>query len=575
MGDSSGQDVVVSFIIPRSLRLYLGGKGKSGWLLGMEKQPVDVSHAFQAALGLSVVDYFGYLQSRWEELTQYEPLSDLPPNAASIVLAHLTRQYTYQILMGLKPEFESLCTQILNTSLMPSLYEAYVTIDSDERRRHLGLSTHATISASLVTVEQMVFAANSGPRPPSWRPTCHHCAIVKTTGNSATLSDFSRLQAQIGTPTTFHVRSGEPTWVLDSGANDHMTGESSIFSSPLIPVTQSVSLADGSTSHISHKGDVFLSSDIMTMSSKKIFGEGYERDGLFFFGDPPPATSSLQAFVLPSSSSYVSDPSPFTNDTSPLASPVLIFDSMVPEFPSPSVPSSHPPLQVYTRRPRSLLPASSLAPGSGMSFTPLVSTQLPPPTLCSPCGKRLYPDSSKDFGATFAPVAKLTSVRLLMSLAASHSWPLHQLDVKNAFLHGNLLETIYMDPPPGFQAEGEYAGKVCRLRKSFYGLKQSSKAWFSHFSEVILSMEFVRCPSDHTCFIRRRSDGRCIILLVYMDDIILIGDDTPGITHVKERLGKNFDVKDLSVLKYFLGIEVARSCYEISLSQKKYTLDLL
>ena len=181
----------------------------------------------------------------------------------------------------------------------------------------------------------------------------------------------------------------------------------------------------------------------------------------------------------------------------------------------------------------------------------------------------------KDFGATFAPVAKLTSVLLLMSLAASHSWILHQLDVKNAFLHGNLLETIYMDPPPGFQAEGEYAGKVCRIRKSFYGLKQSSKAWFSHFNEVILSMEFVHCHYDHTCFIHPRSDGRCIILLVYMDDIILIGVDTPGITYVKERLGKNFDVKDLSVLKYFLGIKVARFCHEISLSQKKYTIDLL
>ena len=122
-----------------------------------------------------------------------------------------------------------------------------------------------------------------------------------------------------------------------------MTDESSIFSLPLILVIQSVSLADGSTSHISHKGDVFLSSDIMLssvlhvpnfafnllsvchlakslnyaviflpyhcllqdLSLKKIFGKGYERDGLYFFGDPPPATSSLQASVLPSSSSYV------------------------------------------------------------------------------------------------------------------------------------------------------------------------------------------------------------------------------------------------------------------------------
>jgi hypothetical protein len=123
-----------------------------------------------------------------------------------------------------------------------------------------------------------------------------------------------------------------------------------------------------------------------------------------------------------------------------------------------------------------------------------------------------------------------------VSLVASHSWPLHQLDVKNAFLHGNLLETIYMDPTPGFRAEGEYAGKVCRLCKSLYGLKQSPRAWFSRFSEVILSMEFVRCHSDHTCFIRRRSDGCCIILLVYVDDIILTG-----------------------ALKCFLGIEVAHS----------------
>ena len=288
---------------------------------------------------------------------------------------------------------------------MPSLYEAYATIDSDEHRRRLGLPTPVTVSATPVIVEQMAFAANSGPCSPSWRPICHHCGVVghlkarcfklhpklrqtvhknrppnfsstrtaaltETTGNSTTFSDFSRLQAQIGqlqdqlgslatrahdtpiaptatiatgNPIAFHVRSGEPTWVLDSGANDHMTGESSIFSSPLIPVTQSVSLVDGSTSHISHKSDVFLSSDIMLfsvlhisnfafnllsvsrlakslncvviflpyyclfqdLSSKKIFCRGYERDGLYYFGDPPPATSGLHASVLPSSSSYV------------------------------------------------------------------------------------------------------------------------------------------------------------------------------------------------------------------------------------------------------------------------------
>ncbi|GFY80783.1 hypothetical protein Acr_01g0005920 [Actinidia rufa] len=141
--------------------------------------------------------------------------------------------------------------------------------------------------------------------------------------------------------------------------------------------------------------------------------------------------------------------------------------------------------------------------------------------------------SGKDFGATFAPVAKLNIIRLLVSLAASNSWPLHQLDVKNAFLNGDLSETIYMDPPPGFRAQGEYSGNICRLRKSIYGLKQSPRTWFHRFSEVVLSMDFQQCHSDHTCFIRRQSQGRCIIISVYIDDIIITGDDASGIVQVK------------------------------------------
>ena len=102
----------------------------------------------------------------------------------------------------------------------------------------------------------------------------------------------------------------------------------------------------------------------------------------------------------------------------------------------------------------------------------------------------------KDFGATFAPVAKLTMVRLPIPLTASYSWPLHQLDVKNAFLNGDLSETIYMDPPPGFWVQVEYSGKVCWLRKSLYGLKQSPRAWFQCFSEVVLTVGFTRCHSE-------------------------------------------------------------------------------
>ena len=132
-----------------------------------------------------------------------------------------------------------------------------------------------------------------------------------------------------------------------------------------------------------------------------------------------------------------------------------------------------------------------------------------------------------------------------------------------------------MDPPPGFWADEEYYRKVCRLRKSLYRLKQSPRARFNRFSDVVLSIGFTRCQSDHTCFIRRRSDGKCTILSVCVDDIIITRDDTSGFADVKKQLGTSFDVKDLGSLRYFLGIEVARSCHGISLFQCKYVLDLL
>jgi hypothetical protein len=85
-----------------------------------------------------------------------------------------------------------------------------------------------------------------------------------------------------------------------------------------------------------------------------------------------------------------------------------------------------------------------------------------------------------DYQETFAPVAKINTIQVLLSLAANLEWPLQQFDVKNAILHGDLEEEVYMDFPPGFSTSSE-SGKVCRLRKSLYGLKQSPRAWFGRF----------------------------------------------------------------------------------------------
>ena len=106
-----------------------------------------------------------------------------------------------------------------------------------------------------------------------------------------------------------------------------------------------------------------------------------------------------------------------------------------------------------------------------------------------------------DYQETFAPVAKLNTVRVLLSLAANLDWSLHQLDVKNAFLNGDLEEEVYMDIPAGLETTSNF-NKVCRLRKSLYGLKQSPRAWFERFTTVVKGYGFVQCQSDHTLFVK-------------------------------------------------------------------------
>ncbi|RVW59905.1 Retrovirus-related Pol polyprotein from transposon RE2 [Vitis vinifera] len=168
-----------------------------------------------------------------------------------------------------------------------------------------------------------------------------------------------------------------------------------------------------------------------------------------------------------------------------------------------------------------------------------------------------------DYGDTFSPVAKIASVRLLLSMAAMCSWPLYQLDIKNAFLHGDLAEEVYMEQPPGFVAQGE-SGLVCRLRRSLYGLKQSPRAWFSRFSSVVQEFGMLRSTADHSVFNHHNSLGQCIYLVVYVDDIVITGSDQDGIQKLKQHLFTHFQTKDLGKLKYFLGIEIAQSSSGVS-----------
>jgi Reverse transcriptase (RNA-dependent DNA polymerase) len=178
-----------------------------------------------------------------------------------------------------------------------------------------------------------------------------------------------------------------------------------------------------------------------------------------------------------------------------------------------------------------------------------------------------------DYEETFAPVAKMNTVRTLISCVVNFGWNIHQLDVKNAFLHGDLKEEVYMELPPGFDNE-QVAGKVCRLKRSLYGLKQSPRAWFDRFSKTMIKEGYLQSNADHTMFIRRKR-GKLCVLIVYVDDIVLTGNDIVEMKRIKSSLATEFEMKDLGPLHYFLGIEVVSSPNGIFLSQQKYVLELL
>ncbi|CAL1405320.1 unnamed protein product [Linum trigynum] len=177
-----------------------------------------------------------------------------------------------------------------------------------------------------------------------------------------------------------------------------------------------------------------------------------------------------------------------------------------------------------------------------------------------------------DYHDTFAPVAKLVTVRCLLAVAVSKGWFIHQLDVNNAFLHGDLHEEVYMKVPQGFARKGDI--RVCRLHKSIYELKQASRNWYEKFSQALLALNFSQSRADHSLFIYR-SGTSFVAALIYVDDVVLAGNDLSLIQQVKASLHDQFTIKDLGPLKYFLGIEVARSPKGVVLNQRKYVLDIL
>ena len=178
-----------------------------------------------------------------------------------------------------------------------------------------------------------------------------------------------------------------------------------------------------------------------------------------------------------------------------------------------------------------------------------------------------------NFDETFSPVVKPPTVRLILSLAVSLNWPLRQLDVKNAFLHGTLKEEVYMVQPQGY-IDPSHPSHVCKLLKSIYGLKQAPRAWFESFTSQLLHLGFLASNADSSLFVFKNKTVIAYLLL-YVDDIVLTSNTLAYLDHLIQQLSTVFDLKDLGPLHYFLGLQVTRSSSGLFLNQAKYAHDLI
>nr|KAJ0217072.1 hypothetical protein LSAT_V11C300142760 [Lactuca sativa] len=179
-----------------------------------------------------------------------------------------------------------------------------------------------------------------------------------------------------------------------------------------------------------------------------------------------------------------------------------------------------------------------------------------------------------DFFDTYAPIARISTIRLLLALAAIHNLVIHQMDVKTAFLNGDLDEEIYMKQPEGFVMPGN-EHKVCKLKKSLYGLKQAPKQWHQKFDDVVLSNGFALNQADKCVYSKFDTFGKGVMICLYVDDMLTFGTNLEEVDKTKKFLSSSFDMKDIGEAGVILGIRIRKGNNGISISQSHYIEKIL
>jgi hypothetical protein len=188
-------------------------------------------------------------------------------------------------------------------------------------------------------------------------------------------------------------------------------------------------------------------------------------------------------------------------------------------------------------------------------------------------GKGYVQKQDIDFEEVFAPVARLDTVRLLMAYAANNGWKIHRLDVKSAFLHGDFEEEVYVSQPEGYAVKGKEQ-HVLKLSKALYGLRQAPRAWNVKLDKSLKKLNFRRCLSEQAVY-TRGTRSNTVILGVYVDDLIVTGGNADQISLFKRQMMIEFEMTDLGLLSYYLGIEVEQKEDHITMKQSGYAKKVL
>ncbi|KAK2385091.1 putative mitochondrial protein [Trifolium repens] len=178
-----------------------------------------------------------------------------------------------------------------------------------------------------------------------------------------------------------------------------------------------------------------------------------------------------------------------------------------------------------------------------------------------------------DFDETFAPVARLESIRLLLGVACILKFKLYQMDVKSAFLNGYLQEEVYVEQPKGF-VDPEYPNYVYKLKKALYGLKQAPRAWYERLTQFLEEQGYRKGGSDKTLFVKQEK-GKFIIAQIYVDDIVFGGMSNAMVQHFVQQMQSEFEMSLVGELTYFLGLQIKQMDDTIFISQSKYARNII